>query len=1407
MERPPRSPTSPSQRLAVESSRSPVQRPVPETSTDSPNRRSSRKLRKETNDNDSQNKRPKDKSRDKQKNKTDDSNEKKKKISVKSERSGKSKRDNRVNPGSSTTVALDDSEEGWAQGILPDQQPASPISSKKSGRRTPSTRSSRMNSRSPSPRPFPISNDQSPSPRQSRISNDTSRSPRPSRISNIRSPSPRPSQNSDRSRSPAPSNLHRRNTSPSPSRRNNANFNASSLSLDDGESDVGGESEDDWRGEFADSVGPQTGIPYILDNGLPSVPVLAKGENAKFHDCIKNHNWDKLEKLLRNFDANYYKKKRLQVRERREQELLRMQQAEEEAKAADEKAAAEAKELGSEGENTKTTPPPSRRFFPPFSRKSPGNQNKQHRPQNETSGSNGGLASKLLPKSLAARLIIDPEEVLSPLLMVDEMERTPLHLACIHKAPETVLLDLLAAERKAAMVKDENGRVPLHCAVEIWQFDHVIEKIIRAFPHALKTKDESGKTPIGLAVTLALERQQKESNEDPERPFLWIHPTCKEEESWQYQQEKIWGKVNLLLKGLMKRNKVVIPSEHSLILEALIGGANPNTINRFVSTADRYLVSDDELAGTAIGLCVERHYPLDTIEYVVDNCREKTTIITDAITKALRAHYRLGCHAIREGMTPFGKQIIEWSKSSHPLREDNPLLERSPKIESLEKGKPGITKKMSRRFFGADVDNGENGVANDIAKAEGNPSGEDEKHKVDQWHGMDESCKQWWQILNYLIFYCAYGRGYKESLKPKSHHLLHAALSIPVSPPSLIQLLLIVYPEATKEPCPLYGALPMHIACTRWRYDIIRNDGDSSLDRVLKLMLKSDPDIVHHRHKGRLPIHLALSVGQTWSFVKTFVAMDKKCVGMRDPQSRFFPFQMAALPMTSKNVQLLMRSQFTPTEWRIMSTGEKKLEYRKVEIDQDRKQVGTIFELLRRHPDALVGKPLYRGDGPPSTALRVTGKVSMTYLSYVYGRNSQGEYRLRADNVRILRDAIVRADIPLDMENWWENMKESIWEEYHGDIPRNDQHLLHAALYNPESPPLLIELLLVIFPFSVSSAVAGTATYPLHIAAATTAYHRHSFELPYGMDNLHLVLSADKRIARRRSNGRLPLHIALARGKSWKEVRPLVMADPSSLMSEDPQTGLLPFQLIASFNVTSKENAMRFSTFVERQTRNIDMNRLSAKDKALALNRIRKVQELSQLTCIFELLRHRPSAMHRIPPGYAISEAGSVFSSSSYTLGSRGSDSHTGGAAARVGEFLSDSSQVNNRSSSIRGLFSPIPLSSRSMVPTYKDDESTKSLVSPSEAFSRQSVVANSLSGATVHSNCSLSSKDGSDVFGGYTKHTYDDDSASSIVGASFHSIDASTHSSPGLLKRGNYRRGKRPPRMPPKVPDLDKEG
>jgi hypothetical protein len=1152
----------------------------------------------------------------------------------------------------------------------------------------------------------------------------------------------------------------------------------------------------------------------------PSSPALATENDSKWHDCIKASDWENLEKMIKKYDAKYYKKKQKEAKEQMELEL-RLRQEVEEGKAA---ANVDGDDGGNGGKgdndedsaiNNKSneTPQGSRRRFSLLSfasirSASPGTPNRD---------SPSSRPSKyLLPKALSGKFQpVDPSEVISPLLTVDDMGRTPLHLACIHKAPETMLLDLLTAERKAAQIKDKMGQLALHCALQSWQHDHVLEKIIKSYPNALKTKDNQRRTPVGLAVQLARQRQEEEGPvEDENFPFLWSHPTSETEKHWQFQQVKVWSKVNFLLRDLMKRKKSVIPSEHDLILEALEGGANPKTINRLVSTADRYLMADDELAGTAVGLCIERHYSIDTLGYLLVHCRERSTIVTDSIQKALRTHYRQGCTTRGEGTTPFGKQVIDWAKDRKTQFDSGNKNSRNKTnvTKDLVKNKVSSDRIRSVHFvvhgdedddeYRHDSDDQDDSSEENNNLKNRNAAEHDKNHLL---AGMDKACKDWWDTLNFLVFFSAYGRQYKETVKPLTYHLLHAALAIPVVPPSLIQLLLIVYPEARTEMCPLCKALPMHIACTRWKYDVVRSNNDLSLDRVLKLMLKQDPELVYRRHKGRLPIHMALSVGQSWTFIKQFVSVDKKSVGMRDPHTKFFPFQMAALPMSSKNIQLLMRNQFTPTDWRTMSFSEKQEEFIMVEIDQERKHIGTIYELLRRYPDAINGRPLYRSEPAIPRSLRMASKVSRHYLSFVYGRNGNGIFKIRSDHVKLLRDAIVRAEIPPDLDTWWEQMQDIIWNEAGTDIPKTPPYLLHAALCNPGTPPLVVELLLVLYPSAATKPIPGTNTYPLHIAAGTMAYQRQSFEMPYGMDNLHLVLLANKRALREVSNGRLPLHICLARGKTWKEVRPLVKADMSTLMVEDGQSGLLPFQLLASFKLTSRDNALRYSALVEKQTSKLDFHLLSARDKALALSLIRKKQELNQLTCLFELLRHRPSAMTTGAGygSYAPSGGGSAVSSAAVSITSHDDDFlPMDGIIGTLGQLL-QTSYIEGEEKVLESTF-PSPKKTMDLPPLLGDYGSdTLSPPTPRDGSYRPSLSVYLTDGADK-TIVSTTSRNSSGVYSDYVPPTYDDDAVSNI-GESTHSGRISVGVSPGELSNSSrrIRRGKRPI-MPIDPPDLD---
>eukprot|EP00934_Nitzschia_sp_Nitz4_P000957 Nitzschia sp. Nitz4//scaffold147_size54853//43677//47036//NITZ4_006626-RA/size54853-processed-gene-0.28-mRNA-1//-1//CDS//3329536720//957//frame0 len=885
--------------------------------------------------------------------------------------------------------------------------------------------------------------------------------------------------------------------------------------------------------------GAQTPSGSVISGENSNKPVIELPkvvEITTYHELIDGEDWDQLSKELKKIDPVFYKRAREREIQRRER--LQEEQQEQESR---------------EFEGTPISPGRPRLSLAPSRR-----------------------MLQRLPQSMSIRNLgasmrnVDPDKdfrFVSPLLKVDDFGQTPLHMACLQDCPEPVLLELLRAEGTAASQVDYLGRTPLHLAVEARRHDHILRLIIKAFPSALKAKDHKNRSPVGLGVHLA-KRLMRElpSAEDPELKYHWGSAWSDSATAWQMDQYNTWGKVECLLKDLMRRGKSIIPSEHGLVLEAIEHGAPPTTVNRFISTEDKYLMADHELMGNALILCIERQYPLDTIDYLMDHCQRNTSAVIDYIDKALIRHYRMGCTAMVPGTESYCKQIISACKATTYTAID------ALRVEQVLAGTP-------------------------------------------------PQCHEWWEILRYLLFITAYGKKPADDNGLQYHHMVHASLARAVTPPSLIQLLLVVFPDGLQELCPVYNVLPVHLACTKWRYDVFRNDLDASMEKVFKSFLKRDKEQVLRRHQGRLPLHLALVSGQSWAFVKPILALDPTGVGRRDPHSKLFPFQLAAMSQNNTSVVRYLRNKYSSSEWRAKSEPDKTKAFESAEYVLTRRQVGTIWELLRMHPGAIIGRYKVRVDHGLPPQPKGAGRIAVHYLQSAYYCGSKG-WRLNGGMVRTLRDSIMNGFVAKPLVGWWERLKVVVWEENRVDtIPQKDEYLLHACLYNADTPPLVVELLLSVIPMAATLPIPGTEVYPLHIACGTMTYRPQSFELPFASSNLQITMNAYKRAVKFRVGGQLPLHICLSRGKSWKEVRPLVLEDSSTLFSADPVSGLLPFQLIASFQWTSPANSRRYARLVEVEAEKVRLDEQTAKEKSRFLRSLKKTNDAEIVSTTFELFR------------------------------------------------------------------------------------------------------------------------------------------------------------------------------------------
>ena len=181
--------------------------------------------------------------------------------------------------------------------------------------------------------------------------------------------------------------------------------------------------------------------------------------------------------------------------------------------------------------------------------------------------------------------------------------------------------------------------------------------------------------------------------------------------------------------------------------------------------------------------------------------------------------------------------------------------------------------------------------------------------------------------------------------------------------------------------------------------------------------------------------------------------------------------------------------------------------------------------------------------------------------------------------------------------NWWNKMK--YWIQYTEQrfsgaslpdlVDAFPEHLLHAALSNPDTPPPVVFILLRLDLASAASPSIANDRLPIHtavVASPYTARHYEENRLPHS--TTELVYRAHPPAVRVRDpvTNRLPLHLALWNGqKTWSQgIATLVEAEPRALKVKDwlPQfqskenedggnknessvgdepTGLYPFQM------------------------------------------------------------------------------------------------------------------------------------------------------------------------------------------------------------------------------------------------------
>lgn len=788
----------------------------------------------------------------------------------------------------------------------------------------------------------------------------------------------------------------------------------------------------------------------------------------------------------------------------------------------------------------------------------------------------------------------------SPLLGLDALGRTPLHLCCVEPVPTKLLLRVLNSARDAAAVKDSTESLPIHLAVQNGRSVDVLEKLVRGYFQGSWTPDGKGRTPLIWAVEVARKKQQEEAIK-PTSTF-WGFPSSPDDVAWQDRQTKLWEVVLFFVKNRESRKKKLLSTEHGQIVVALGQSAPPELISLMIS-AGKIAFKKEAIAGRALSLMISRQYPIGLLEKLLAELPQGFAKLHKDETGrgVVAAHYRVGC--VSHQADPTHKRDSFRVTMQHLAHAQNDLHEEVvPSAQYME----------------------------------------------------------WWEKLKLLIN--LWGTHSMDEDEPGYFHedelLLHNVLSNSDSPPSLIQLLAALYPDSPELEHPKSKSLPLHLACRVWRFRSFpprRGEKEIKLDRVAKQLIESDPSRTRKRYRDRLPLHHAIVSGKEWDFVKPLIIQDRKSLQVRDPITKLYPFEMAAMKIdTNFDIEVLTQQAFAPAVWRKMRDYEQDHEMRKVQHHYNLQQLSLVYELLRHSPDAISHEKLLHeiaakraqgiqrrnvsemfveasDDVVNTTQVKLVRamfglqNVSGHFIGWCYENTPRG-WKPHRRNFAVVKEAIMDGFIPIQMDKWWKKLKVWLWQDCPWEnIPRRDDYLLHCALCNPDVSPWIIELLLECFPRSATIALPGSnGCYPLHIACVTNKYAPLSFEFSNPRNVIEMVASVFHDAMLLKWNNQLPLHLGIAKLKQWDELQFMAEDEPVSLAIPDADTDFFPFQFAALHRPYTKSQRRRFESMAMTEVGKDGWRKASPAEKVAYVSKVLEKHEIESLGTIFELLRKNP---------------------------------------------------------------------------------------------------------------------------------------------------------------------------------------
>ena len=789
------------------------------------------------------------------------------------------------------------------------------------------------------------------------------------------------------------------------------------------------------------------------------------------------------------------------------------------------------------------------------------------------------------------------------LLVCDKEGRTPLHVAlATRKTPVDVILSLIRAEKEATRIANNKGRLPLHLAAMNQYNDtsagqsedraQIIAELVDANPDALSAEDGKGRTPLSYAVDVA--RNNTNLKTAPKSFWMPIDEEDEEVEAlieWQEAQSERWGIVHWLLlsSATHPQTCLSIGETKPMLVDALLHAAPPAVVSLLIGASVMLLSIENRasaFAASTLYTAIARHYPLGILQSLTSQCPADVRRVRDETGMGLvSAQFISGCFVQMQNTR-------EWSVASRIY----PSLQTSIREGSLF---------------------------------------------------LDDPCfAEWWEKIEFLIFFCD-GRDATKNMAALRPFLLHSALRNADIPPSIIRLLLTIYPESASKMDPETGEWPIHLVAQshdyiprNYEFQIMSGEATAS-----ELVVGSNPGSLGFRDSaGRLPLHVAVSNGKTMASLEPFISnRHEQFLSTKDPKTGLYPFLQAASyeidpTMDGFRWSCVARNKYSHAVWKGLADKQRAAAVVKVAETEDLERLGTIYSLLRREAGVCT---VSKKKKAPASAFRDDsgmGMVSSHFLSYCYSKDDAGEYLLNKLRKAAVEDAISNARMgrllissPSHFVKWWLKMK--FWIRYCEPVPSeryaskirciprdgDERFLLHAALANPDTPPKVIELIIALHPDTVKLALPKTDWLPLHIACVTASY-KAPVDLP-GPTALELILNAYPEAADRVCDMGLPLELAIRVGKTWKEISCLVEEHPLALRSRDSTSFLYPFHLMAQNHTCDPARYRQFMYTARNSQPEVAWQAMSATQQIASVRSLRNTYDLLILSSTFELLR------------------------------------------------------------------------------------------------------------------------------------------------------------------------------------------